>query len=64
MRYVYSIGPGNGIYKWAFWGDKDMPEDISANYEKTQSEIDRENHVEDEIKLPTFSQEELETYTE
>ena len=28
MRYMYSIGPGNGIYKWAFFGDKEMPEDI------------------------------------
>jgi hypothetical protein len=29
MRYLYSVGPGNGIYRWAFFGDRNMPEDIS-----------------------------------
>lgn len=56
MRYLYSVGPGNGIYKWAFWGDKDVPHDLTTQYEKTQGEIARENAGvdDDDIKLPTF----------
>jgi hypothetical protein len=30
MRYIFSIGKGNGIYRWAFFGDKNMPEDITV----------------------------------
>ena len=39
MRSLYSLGPNNGIYKWAFWGDKEMPEDITLQYEKTAREL-------------------------
>jgi hypothetical protein len=30
MRYIFSTGKGNGIYRWAFFGDKNMPEDITV----------------------------------
>ena len=54
---MYSIGPGNGIYKWAFFVDKDTPVDIHEQYEKTKVELEREEVKENTITLPTFSQE-------
>ena len=30
LRYAFTIGKGNGIYRWAFYGDKTMPDDITA----------------------------------
>lgn len=57
MRSLYTIGPGNGIYKWAFFGDKDTPVDIHEQYEKTKVELEREEVKENTITLPTFSQE-------
>jgi hypothetical protein len=42
MRFLYTVGPGNGIYRWAFYGDHQMPEDITILFEKTQEEIKRE----------------------
>ena len=64
MRYMYSIGPGNGIYKWAFYGDREMPVDILSQFEMLPEEIKREESKENEIQLPTFDQETLKTYTE
>jgi hypothetical protein len=29
LRYVYSIGELNGIYKWSFYGDASLVEDLS-----------------------------------
>ena len=57
MRSLYTIGPGSGIYKWAFFGDKDTPVDIHEQYEKTKVELEREEVKENTITLPTFSQE-------
>jgi hypothetical protein len=55
MRYLVSTGPGNGIYRWSFHGDKNEPEDLLALYEKTKVEIQREEIKEQaEITLPTF----------
>ena len=54
---MYTIGPGNGIYKWAFFGDKEMPADIHEQYEKTKAELEREEVKENTITLPTFNQE-------
>lgn len=42
MRYLYTVGHGNGIYRWAFYGDKDIPSDLTLLFEKTQAEISRE----------------------
>ena len=42
MRFLYTVGPGNGIYSWVFYGDHEMPEDITILFEKTQEEIKRE----------------------
>jgi hypothetical protein len=30
LRYAFTIGKGNGVYRWAFYGDKTMPDDITA----------------------------------
>lgn len=35
MKYLYSIGPGNGIYRWRFHGDREMPENISLIFEES-----------------------------
>jgi|LauGreDrversion4_2_1035121.scaffolds.fasta_scaffold384754_2 hypothetical protein len=65
MRYLYTVGPKNGIYRWAFFGDKEMPLDLTILYEKTQQEIQREELKEQKaVTLPTFEQKELKTYTE
>ena len=64
MRFVYTIGPGNGIYKWAFYGDREMPADLLAQFEMLPDEISRQEAKEDEIPVPTFDQEQLKTYTE
>ncbi len=65
MRYLYTVGPGNGIYRWAFFGDHEMPLDLTVLYEKTQEEIKREELKEMlAVQLPTFKQNELKTYTE
>lgn len=39
MRFAYTVGPGNGIYKWAFYGDKEMPIDITTAYEQLPDDI-------------------------
>jgi hypothetical protein len=36
MRFVYSIGEGNGIFKWNFYGDKEFPIDITQHFEKLE----------------------------
>ena len=41
-----------------------MPDDITVQYEKTQSELALTETKEKDITLPTFDQEELKTYTE
>ena len=61
---MYSIGPGNGIYKWAFFGDKDMPDDMTEHFEKMPEEIALAEAKEGELPYPAFEQEHLKTYTE
>jgi WD40 repeat protein len=34
MKFIYSIGEGNGIFRWNFHGDKEMPEDLFKHYEE------------------------------
>ena len=38
MRFVFSVGDLNGIFKWSFYGDKTMPEDIYDYFEELESE--------------------------
>ena len=65
MRFLYTVGPGNGIYRWSFFGDHEMPQDLTVLYEKTIAEIKREEAKEDQtVTLPTFKEKELKAYTE
>ena len=65
MRFLYTVGPGNGIYRWAFFGDHEMPQDMTVLYEKTIAEIKREEAKENQaVTLPTFKEKELKAYTE
>ena len=65
LRHLYTVGQANGIFRWSFYGDREMPTDITVLFEKTQKEIQREEEKEKEpVSLPTFKQTELQTYTE
>ena len=67
MRFLYSVGPNNGIFKWAFFGDKSLPEDPNLNefYEKTPKEYERlEAERNKAVTIPTWNDKELQTYTE
>lgn len=33
MRFLFTVGDGNGIFRWSFFGDKEHPSDISKHYE-------------------------------
>lgn len=63
------MGQFNGIYKWQFYGDKTMPDDVEEFYEELESEIKAKQAMTDEekekrrINEGIFEQEELETYT-
>jgi hypothetical protein len=34
-RYIYTVGQGNGIFRWSFYGDKEVPADLTVLFEKT-----------------------------
>lgn len=36
MRFIYTLGEGNGIFRWSFFGDKEMPADIKKYYEELE----------------------------
>jgi WD40 repeat protein len=36
MRFIYTLGEGNGIFRWSFYGDKEMPGDINKYYEELE----------------------------
>ncbi len=36
MRFIYSIGEQNGVFKWIFFGDKEMPIDVGKHFEKIE----------------------------
>ena len=66
MRYLLSVGEGNGLYRWAFFGDKKQPDDLLSLFEKTENEKHLEETKDEpkEVTLPTFDQKELEDFTE
>ena len=35
LRYLYTVGLGNGIFRWSFFGDREMPTDLTVLFEKT-----------------------------
>jgi len=66
MKFMYSVGPRNGIFKWAFWGDKELPEGmLNEYYERTAKDEEAAKAEEKtELTLPTWDDNELKTYTE
>lgn len=69
MRFAFSVGQWNGIFKWHFYGDKTEPEDISEYFEELESEkakiaAQTEEELEQKrVNEGIFDQEELATYT-
>jgi DUF971 family protein len=41
LRFVFTTGRGNGIYRWQFYGDKAMPDDLSVQYEAMEEELEK-----------------------
>lgn len=37
MRFIYTLGDGNGIFRWTFFGDKEHPSDWSTHYEELEA---------------------------
>lgn len=54
MRFLYSLGDGNGIFRWSFFGDKEVPSDLSRHYEEIELKKEAKK-VED----PVFNHDEL-----
>jgi hypothetical protein len=54
MRYLFTLGDGNGIFRWTFFGEKDTPSDISKCYEEL--EVSKKQIKDDN---PTFNHEDL-----
>ena len=50
---IFSLGEGNGIFKWRFYGDRSMPENITKCFEKLETqkekleELTNQNNVAD-----------------
>ena len=36
MRFLYTLGDGNGIFRWTFFGEKDVPSDLTKHYEELE----------------------------
>ena len=36
MRFLYTLGDSNGIFRWSFFGDKEVPSDISMHFEELE----------------------------
>jgi hypothetical protein len=36
MRFIFTLGDGNGIFRWSFFGDKEFPSDLSKHYEELE----------------------------
>lgn len=50
LRFIFSVGKFNGIYKWSFYGDKSMPDDVEEFYEELESEVRAKQLMSDEEK--------------
>jgi hypothetical protein len=56
MRFMFSIGEGNGIFRWSFFGDKEMPSDMSRCYEELEPPKKDTKHPGED---PVFNHDEL-----
>ena len=70
MRSAYSVGDYNGIFKWMFYGDSSMPDDLLAYCEELPNVREAMANMTDEEKEKMraeegmFGQEELANYTQ
>lgn len=58
MRFIFTIGDGNGLFRWTFFGDKETPSDLSKYYEELEAKPQVLAHT-GELGEPTFNHEEL-----
>lgn len=56
LRYVFTLGDGNGIFRWTFFGEKDFPSDLSQCFEELEPPKKQVKHPEDN---PLFNHEDL-----
>ena len=50
MKNLYSVGDLNGIYKWTFYGEKSLPQDITQYCEELEEEkLAKANMTQDEV---------------
>ena len=56
MRFMFSIGEGNGIFRWSFFGDREMPSDISKCYEELEAPKKEIKHPDGD---PVFNHDDL-----
>ncbi len=57
MRFLFTLGDGNGIFRWSFFGDKEFPSDISRHYEEL--ELPKPQASKSQDGEPVFKHEEL-----
>ena len=63
LRFVFSVGELNGIYRWSFYGDKSMPDNIDMYCEEIEQEDVAQVAHEDDKEGALFEQDQLLTYT-
>ena len=56
MKYIYSVGQKNGIYKWSFYGDLTFPEAIEDYCEETLREREGFYEVEESCDEKTYTE--------
>ena len=56
MRYLFSLGDGNGIFRWSFFGDKEIPSDLSQCFEELEQPKKDIKHTDDH---PVFNNDDL-----
>ena len=70
MRFIYSYGEGNGIFRWNFYGDRDKGGDVTNYYEeiaddKAQIVMNQEETaVFDDLELARMTEEQIAKYQE
>ena len=55
MRFIFSLGDGNGIFRWSFFGDKETPSDITHHFEELEVKPKTLPHQAE----PTYNHDEL-----
>eukprot|EP00347_Sterkiella_histriomuscorum_P023802 403333335 len=65
LRFVYSIGEGNGVFKWCFYGDKEVPLELNKYFEELKPKTSTNlNNQQLQQQDPVFERDELMRMTE